>query len=238
MKKNTQDKKQFKEMLSELKTSFSVAIKDKKRWIVCLIELLIVMALIVIDLLTKKFIYGSCKENGKIVLIEGVLSFTAVENTGAGFGIFADKTVALTIVSVICAAFLLFFIFYSYKFRNLWLRSALILILSGAIGNIVDRIALGFVRDFVYFELINFAVFNFADSCLTVGTIVLIIYIIFFYSKDEKAIREKSVLEQNNNEKNDSIPAQSTADETENKEMPDEQVEKNIDNNNDMTNEQ
>ena len=71
------------------------------------------------------------------------------------------------------------------------MRSALILILAGAVGNIVDRIALGYVRDFIYFELIDFAVFNFADSCLTVGTIVLIIYLLFFYSKDEKSIEER-----------------------------------------------
>ena len=234
MKNNTQDKKQFKDMMSELKTNFLVAIKDKKRWIVCIIEILIVTILIVIDLLTKKFIYGACKEDGKIVLIDGVLSFTAVENTGAGFGIFEGKTVALTVVSVICAAVLLFFIFYSYKFRNLWLRSALILILSGAIGNIIDRIALGYVRDFVYFELINFAVFNFADSCLTIGTIVLIIYIIFFYSKDEKLAKEKAVLSNNNNDNNSTLPAQSTAVKFKNNEVSDDSVVENTDDNQDI----
>ena len=64
------------------------------------------------------------------------------------------------------------------------------MIFAGAVGNIIDRLALGFVRDFIYFELIDFAVFNFADSCLTVGTIVLIIYMIFFYSRDEKELEK------------------------------------------------
>nr|MCR4661173.1 signal peptidase II [Clostridia bacterium] len=139
----------------------------------------------------KKYVYGLCVENGKIDIIKGVLSLTAVENTGASFGIFANHTTALTVVSIICSVFLFLFIFYSYKYKNKVLRTALVLILAGAIGNIIDRLALGYVRDFIYFELINFAVFNFADSCLTIGAILLIIYVIFFYSKDEKEIKEK-----------------------------------------------
>ena len=189
--KNTQEKDSFKNFLKETKEGFLVGIKDKKRWLICGIELLIVAALIVIDLLTKQYIYGYCVENGKIEIIKGVISFTPTENTGASFGIFKGRTTALTIVSLICAVVLFLFIFYSYPRRNLWLRSALILILAGAVGNIIDRLWLGYVRDFVYFELINFAIFNFADSCLTVGTIVLIIYMLVFYSKEEKEIEEK-----------------------------------------------
>lgn len=192
---NIQEKKSGKEAWTELKDGFKVAVKDKKRWITCLIELAIVAVLIVADLLTKKYVYGYCVQNGKVDIIKGVISFTAVQNSGAGFGIFANHTTALTVVSVICAIILFVFIFYSYPRRNLWLRSALILILAGAIGNIIDRIALGYVRDYIYFELINFAVFNFADSCLTVGTIVLIIYMLVFYSKEEKEKEEKRKIE-------------------------------------------
>lgn len=203
--KNTQEKDSFKNFMKETKEGFFVGIKDKKRWLTCGIELLIVVALIVIDLLTKKYIYGYCVENGKINIIKGVISFTPTENTGASFGIFKNHTTALTVVSIICAVVLFLFIFYSYPRRNLWLRSALILILAGAVGNIIDRLWLGYVRDFIYFELINFAIFNFADSCLTVGTIVLIIYMLFFYSKEEKEKEEerlaKKALEQRNAEK-------------------------------------
>ena len=190
--KERQDKKEFKDMLVEIKNDFKIAIKDKKRWITCFVELSIVAVLIVIDLLTKEYIYGYCYDNNtRIDIIKKVICFTWVNNTGASFGIFANKTEALTTVSIICATFLLIFMFYTYKRRNLWLRSALILILAGAIGNIVDRLTLGYVRDFIYFELTDFAVFNFADSCLTVGTIVLIIYIVFFYSKEEKDLEDK-----------------------------------------------
>lgn len=229
--KNTQEKMKAKEFLQETKKSFAVAIRDKKRWITCLIELLISLAFLAIDLLTKHFIYGACKENGKINIIKGVICFEAVENTGASFGIFSGKTTALTVVSIICAAVLLLFLFYSYNRRNLWLRSALVLILAGAVGNIVDRLAFGYVRDFIYFELIDFAVFNFADSCLTVGTIVLIIYVIFFYSKDEKALEEKrnqerALASQENvdTRTNEQSAAESDAKNTETSEFSDEKV--------------
>ena len=149
----------------------------------------IAAVLIAIDLLLKEFLYKKCLTDGRIVVWEGVLSFTAVQNTGASFGIFGSSTLALTIISFICSLFLLFFIFYSYPRRNLWLRSSLIMILGGAIGNLVDRLALGHVRDYVSFDLINFPVWNFADTCLTVGTVVLVIYIIFFYGKDEEALK-------------------------------------------------
>ena len=181
-----EEKKPFKQVLSETKEGLGKALKDKKRWLVCGIELLLVIALIAVDLITKKYVYGACLQRNKIKIISGVLSLVAVQNTGASFGMLSGKTFYLTVVSSVCAAFLLFFIFYTYKRRNLWLRSALILIAAGAVGNIVDRIAFGYVRDFIYFELINFPVFNFADSCLTVGTIVLLIYIIFFYGKEEQ----------------------------------------------------
>lgn len=191
---NTQDKKESKEFIQETKRTFKIAIKDKKRWLTCFIEILIAGVLIAADMLTKQYVYGYCYNGGEkrtIDIIKGVICFTAVENTGASFGIFKDHTMALTIVSVICAVILLLFIFYTYKRRNLWLRSALIMIFAGAVGNIIDRFMLGYVRDFIYFELIDFAVFNFADSCLTVGAIVLIVYMIFFYSKDEKELAKE-----------------------------------------------
>ena len=188
-----EEKKPLKDSLAEAKVNFKREIVNKNRWLTCLLELLIVGLLIAADLLTKKYIYGACLEKKKIDLISGVLSLVPVQNTGASFGMLSGKTLYLTVVSTICAAFLVFFIFYTYNRRNLWLRSALILITAGAIGNIIDRIALGYVRDFIYFELINFAVFNFADSCLTVGTIVLLVYILFFYSKEEQeAARKKA----------------------------------------------
>lgn len=193
------NKEEIKKDFASYKRDFQLAVRDKKRWITCLIELAIMCAFLAVDLLTKHFVYGKCESSGDIIIIDGVIRFTAVRNTGASFGIFKDATVALTAMSAICVVILILFIFYSYPRRNLWLRSALILICAGALGNVIDRMVLGYVRDMVYFELINFAVFNFADSCLTVGTVVLIIYILFFYGKDEEEARKKRESEAANN---------------------------------------
>lgn len=180
-----------KDNFLKFKKDFALAVKDKKRWLFCGLELLIIGLLIVFDMLTKKYIYGYCDAVSDIKIIDKVIRFTAVENTGAGFGILKNQTGALTAISFISSIVLIIFIFYSYPRRNKLLRSALVMIIAGAIGNLIDRMVLGYVRDFVYFELIDFAIFNFADSFLTIGTALLIIYILFFYSKEENELMEK-----------------------------------------------
>ena len=180
-----------KDNFLKFKKDFALAVKDKKRWLFCGLELLIIGLLIVFDMLTKKYIYGYCDAVRDIKIIDKVIRFTAVENTGAGFGILKNQTGALTAISFISSIVLIIFIFYSYPRRNKLLRSALVMIIAGAIGNLIDRMVLGYVRDFVYFELIDFAIFNFADSFLTIGTALLIIYILFFYSKEENELMEK-----------------------------------------------
>ena len=141
-----------------------------------------------IDLLTKEFVYGPIANGAPDIIIwEGVLRLTSVENTGASFGIFQGKTDILTIISIITIIIMLVVMVLSIKNRNGWYRSALILLIAGGIGNIVDRLMLSYVRDWIYFELIDFAVFNLADTGLTVGCVLLIIYVIFFYKPQEKA---------------------------------------------------
>ena len=146
------------------------------------IEALVMLAYLALDLLTKEFIYGPIAAGEPdIILIDGVLRFTAVENTGASFGIFKDATLALSIVSLITVVAVTAFLFFAVPYRRKLLDAALILIIAGGIGNLVDRFALHYVRDFIYFELIDFAVFNVADSCLTIGCILLIIFVLFCY---------------------------------------------------------
>lgn len=178
-----------------MKKDYGKMIKDSVRGLkgytkYIIIELIFVGLVIAADLLTKEFLYGHVHENGDIILIKGVLRFTAVENTGASFGMFGGNTLALAVVSLISSLIILLMMIFTSKTRMPVLRASLVLILAGAIGNMIDRFALDYVRDFIYFELIDFAVFNLADSALTVGTILLVIYVIFFYKekpKEEKA---------------------------------------------------
>ena len=139
-----------------------------------------VAILFTLDMLTKFFL-----DNKEITLINGVLSFSSSHNTGAGFSIFSNKTLFLIIItSVFLIIFTLFNIFEKFKQSHLYLLS-LSLIYAGAIGNLIDRLMLGYVRDFIYLQFINFPVFNVADICLTVGVIIYAVNFLFF-NKNKK----------------------------------------------------
>ena len=116
---------------------------------------------ILLDMLTKKLF-----DNKYIAVIDGIVSITSSHNTGAGFSIFSNQTVLLiAITASFLVIFALFNIFGKFKLSHLYLISTT-LIFSGAIGNLIDRLMLNYVRDFIYFEIINFPIFNVADICL------------------------------------------------------------------------
>lgn len=173
---------------------------NKKIILGLVLEGIFMLLYLMFDLLTKKYIYGNIKNtNQEIIIIKNVIRFTAVENTGASFGIFGNSTLALTIISFISIFILFATIIGTARDRNPILRSALVLIFAGGLGNLIDRVKFGYVRDFVYFELIKFPVFNFADSALTIGCVLAIIWIIFVFSKSgNKSKNDTSVVASNN----------------------------------------
>ena len=169
----------------KIKSLFDV--EKRKLLIWFLIDFLFIGVWLAVDLLTKEFVYGPmAMGDPDIIIWKGVLRLTPVENTGASFGIFQGKTDILTIISLITVAVMTLVMVFSIKVRNGWYRSALILLIAGGLGNIIDRLALGYVRDWIYFELIDFAVFNLADTGLCVGCALLIIFVIFFYKPVDK----------------------------------------------------
>lgn len=165
----------------------------KKYGIIFAIELLIVGVLVALDLITKEFIYGPLAESGTDqVIIEGFLVFSPHENTGAAFSVFSGNALILAFVSLFASIAVTVLQIWSIKWRNPCLRTGIVLILAGAIGNMIDRFALGYVRDFIDLKGIFtwVGVFNFADSCITVGAVVVIVYLIFFYNKDMKKLED------------------------------------------------
>lgn len=112
-------------------------------------------------------------------IIENVFHLTYIENRGAAFSMLEGKTVFLTVLTglVIIA---LIYLLVADKIKSNYVIWSVALIIGGGIGNIVDRIFRGFVVDYLDFRLINFAIFNFADCCIVVGTILILIYVIFF----------------------------------------------------------
>lgn len=132
------------------------------------------VGLIGIDILTKVLLDGK-----SFTLIPNFLSFESTYNYGAGLGILSGKTTLLIVLSVI---FLLIFVVYDIlaKNNNKLFVLGFSFIIAGAIGNLIDRIFLGYVRDFIH---VNISImpycFNFADAFLTVGIVLFLIEILF-----------------------------------------------------------
>ena len=142
--------------------------------------------LVIIDQLTKNIALNTLCDNEPIVLIDGILELTYVENRGAAFGILQNRLIFFCILTVI-----VFFVIFTYLYKlklnqhYLLIYFSLILIFSGAVGNFIDRLKNKYVVDFIYFKLIDFPVFNFADICITIGCTILILSLILVYKGEE-----------------------------------------------------
>lgn len=142
----------------------------------------IIALLIGIDQLSKVWALNSLQEIGSIPVIENVFHLTYVENRGAAFGMLQNQQWIFVIVAAVASVFGLY---YLYKKKvNLLGKSAIILIIAGAVGNAIDRVRLGFVVDYFDFRFIWQYVFNIADVFVVVGTILLCVYILFFEDKE------------------------------------------------------
>lgn len=148
---------------------------------------LIFIVCLAIDQITKYFAVALLQGNPSIHLIGNFIRFTYVENRGAAFGILQNQRIFFIISTIVLVAFIIYMIVFNKKVTNVT-KLTLSLILSGAIGNFIDRLRLGYVIDFVdvrFGDFYDFPVFNVADSCLVVGVIVLVILILF--NKFEKS---------------------------------------------------
>jgi len=132
--------------------------------------------LVVIDQLLKRWATAALAK-GSITLISGVFSLTYHENFGAAFGIMQNRRPILIAATVIIMAGAIWLIC-SGRIKGRLLTWSVTLIVAGGVGNLIDRVANGYVVDYIYFELINFPIFNFADSCVVVGTCLMILYVL------------------------------------------------------------
>lgn len=148
-------------------------------------HLLYLILLIAIDQITKNLVLTKLKGQDPYQVIPNVLQFYYHENTGAVWGIMSGKVSILIFVSIIILAGMiaLYFKIPNEKRYN-YLRIIMIFITAGAIGNLIDRSIHKYVVDFIYFKLIDFPIFNVADTYVTVSSILLILLSLFYY-KDE-----------------------------------------------------
>ena len=163
----------------------------KKKTSYIIISIIIVAGL-VLDLATK-WLFAEYFTGGKddIIVIPDFFRFTFMKNTGAAYGMFGNSTLGLTIVSIV---FVIAFVVYDYfnHSNNIWYVLGISCVISGALGNLVDRILLGYVRDFISIRIFNF-VFNIADVLITFGVVFLSLHLIMGIIADIKEKKNNGV---------------------------------------------
>ena len=170
----------------------------KKKWWLYIVELAVIAVILVADLLSKKYVWNFLDQNGVQENVIGLFNLVKVKNEGAGFGIFQGKTIGLTIITFIVVIAICVYLFFALK-ETEWLRISLVFITAGGIGNIVDRIAFGYVRDFIQFSFWDsFPVFNVADSFVTVGAFMLVVVLIVMLVREGKKNQKEFEEEQKN----------------------------------------
>lgn len=166
------------------------------------IELIVLVAALAVDLITKALVNANIPLGGSVTVIPNFLYFTYIHNYAAAFGsrfgldkIFGETgTMVFFIVLTFIAIGFFGYFMYRNRDKSLVFRLAFALIIGGAIGNLVDRMAFGYVRDFVQivyfgatiFGSTSFAIFNIADAALCVGVALFLIYYIFIYKEPKK----------------------------------------------------
>ena len=149
------------------------------------ISLAVIVILSLIDQLTKYIAVSTVKVDGPKEFLFGTFQFRYVENTGAAFSSFSDNTNLLSVVTFVIIIFCLVLLL-SRKIKPMFVNICLLLVTAGGIGNLTDRIMYGYVIDFIEPLFMDFAVFNFADCCITVGAFMLIGYEIYDLIKEQK----------------------------------------------------
>ena len=141
------------------------------------------VGVIFLDQITKWLTVINLDLGESFPLIENVFHFTYVQNRGAAFGILKDQRWVFLIISTVAIVAMFIMLWKSRKDSKL-LCIAISMIIGGGIGNMIDRCLLGYVIDFLDFTLINFAVFNVADSFVCIGVGLFILELIFEMKKE------------------------------------------------------
>ncbi len=158
--------------------------KEKRIWL--LIDLLIVTIFTALDQWTKYLAVIYLKNQPEISLWDSVLELRYLENTGAAFGMLAGQKIFILFIVLVFLAivgYTLIKVPDKKKFRAL--HVVLSFLTAGAVGNMIDRVRLDYVVDFIYFVLIDFPIFNVADIYVTIATVVLFILLLFVYKEKD-----------------------------------------------------
>ena len=137
-----------------------------------LVSLIIIALLAGFDQFVKHIVTDYVSANGSKEFLFGLFRLSYVKNSGAAFSSFSNSTLILSVVTCIIIAACLVYLMMK-KSPSIFVTISLILVISGGIGNMIDRISNGYVIDFIEPMFVNFAVFNVADCFITVGAFML-----------------------------------------------------------------
>ncbi len=148
-----------------------------KRHTLKITSVIIAFFAVLLDTLSKNLAILSLKDTGSsdFAVIPGVFHFTYHENRGAAFGMLSDNRWVFMTISTVAIIAIAVYLFCN-KEKSPLLSVSLSLIMGGGIGNMLDRIFLGYVIDFINFKIINFPIFNLADTFVTIGAALMILY--------------------------------------------------------------
>lgn len=154
--------------------------------LVLLIDIAAMAALIFLDQYTKNQAVLRLKNKPAFSIINGILEFNYLENTGAAFGMLQNQRTFFIFVEVIVLAVIAYILYKTPNRKKYTLMHILLsLIAAGAIGNMIDRVRLNYVVDFIYIVIINFPIFNLADIYVTVATAIMILALLFYYKEKD-----------------------------------------------------
>lgn len=146
---------------------------------------ILAVALVALDQAVKILVRANIPLGADVPFLPYILDLTYVQNTGAAFSLLRQHTWLLTLISAVVVAAMCWLIVKGY-FKNALGRWAAALVLAGGMGNLIDRVLLGYVTDMFQTVFMDFAVFNVADCCITIGVPLLFLYVWFYVGKDEK----------------------------------------------------
>ena len=150
-----------------------------------LLSIIIIVIGVVLDQFTKNLAVTHLQD-APIPIIENVFELQYLENRGAAFGMMQNQQLFFVVIGVIMLVlFSYMYVKMPHTKRFLPLRACFVAITAGAIGNMIDRLALNYVIDFFYFKLIDFPIFNVADIYVSVACVFLAVLLIFFYKDSD-----------------------------------------------------
>lgn len=154
----------------------------KKKHIWCIVMIILITAF---DQITKYFAQKYLSDGTIVPFIKGVVQFNYAENNGMAFSLFSGARWVFIAVTIAACAAALWYLF-SNKCQSLWLYWSIGVIVSGGIGNLIDRVFYGFVVDFIEPVFIDFAIFNIADCAVSLGAASMFLYLVYDMLKKEK----------------------------------------------------